>query len=246
MRVLSLGDVHGNREFLLQFYKHYLPTVNCDVIVQVGDLTISWGGCDVEEFFDYLAELVRISGIPFYFIDGNHEYFNVLFEKYLKGDTERFVEIRPNVFYIPRGFAWEWDGVRFMGMGGAYSFRGSDSKLMVNWFPQQEQASYADIDRALGRGRVDVLFTHDVPKGTYHMTKLHEHHTDERCETVRRNLYAVAESCKPRINIHGHHHQQYRELWEASWGDVRVVGLNADYTSFTNNECVYLLDTEDL
>lgn len=246
MRVLGLGDVHGNQNFLDQFYQRYLPYVKVDKIIQAGDLTIAWKGQNVETFFDHLAELVRLSGIPFYFIDGNHEYFDVLFEKYLKGDTERFVEIRPNVFYIPRGYAWEWDGVRFMGFGGAYSIKGSDSVMYVNWFPNEEQASYADIDRAMDRGKVDVLVTHDAPVEIKTLNKLYEGHEDPGCQASRKVISAIAEACQPSVEMHGHHHHDYTETWHAPWGDVEVVGLNADYTSFANDECVYILDTDTI
>jgi Icc-related predicted phosphoesterase len=244
MKVLAEGDWHGNREFIQQFYDEYLPTVQVDKIVHTGDLTVAWGPSDCESFFDFLAELVARSGIPFYFIDGNHEYFDVLFERYLKGDTERFVEIRPNLFYIPRGYAWEWDGVRFMGFGGAYSIKGSSSVMYQNWFPNEEQASYADIERAMSRGKVDVLITHDAPLEVEQLNQLYLAKPNEGCQASRKVISAIVESCQPKIEIHGHHHYDYSEIVHHPWGDVKTIGLSADYTSTNKSQCAFVLDTE--
>lgn len=242
MIIAAGGDVHANISFVEKFYKEVAAPYNADVIVQVGDTTLAWSRNVIEDFLDQVNALAVKYGIPFYFIDGNHEDFYTLFQKYMQDHTEGFVELRANVFYIPRGFAWEWDGVRFMGFGGAFSVNYASLTEFVNWFPEEE-ASFSDIERALSRGEVDVLFCHDAPATIRFMDELYAGIEIAGCARNRDTLLKVCESAKPDLLIHGHHHVSYEEDWAAPWGAVKVRGLAADYTYDVMSDTYMIVDT---
>jgi len=85
--ITFFGDVHGHWPIFVDLLKK-VPEDH--VVIQVGDIGI-W-----PPYWDTI-DLPR----KVYFIDGNHEYF-----PYLNGIIE-VKEIRPNLFYVPRGTVME-------------------------------------------------------------------------------------------------------------------------------------------
>ena len=140
--ITFFGDIHGAWE---SFYYKLDKVPEDHVVIQVGDIGIwpqNWEDISLPR--------------PVYFIDGNHEYF-----PYLNGISE-VREIRPNLFYCPRGSVLELDGRRVGFLGGAESIDKYWRRIGISWFPE-ESISQADYYKALEMGSVDILVTHTPP-----------------------------------------------------------------------------------
>lgn len=241
MKILCLGDTHTNAPFIDKFYSVAVALHDPDVIVQVGDFGF-WENRG-PDFLDIVNDITTEYNKPFYWIDGNHENHELLHKNYVKGCYDDFVQMRSNIFYIPRGHTWEWDGLRFMGFGGAYSINKASLTPYINWFPE-EMPSEEDIARANNHGKVDVLICHDTPEGTPLISFTFGKDTPKGCMWSRKKLREVADSAQPKLIVHGHYHHPYTETWFSPWGDVKVIGLSGDYVAEHWSDMYTIIDTE--
>lgn len=242
MKILFLGDTHGNTAWVKRVFEHYADQ-NIDRIVQLGDFGI-WPGAAGVKFREKVSKYAEKYGIPVYFIDGNHEDFDKLWGKLTQNSTLHngddilnsagFLEILPGLFYIPRGTVWEWDGIRFAGVGGAVSIdreyrlsyeRATGQKI---WWEQEQLTDYDQSVIELFDGTVDVLVSHDTYINPVSDTSWYKN--DPESTAHRLKMLDVVSHLQPRVNIHGHYHyrhttQDYRAL---------VVGLGKDDDGFRN------------
>lgn len=253
MRIMIAGDWHGFTEqgvFALRVAKKF----DCDVVFQLGDFGY-W-----EHFHDgivYLEKLNRVSkqhGIPIYWIDGNHENHPLLWKTYADREVENgFWQIRENIFYCPRGNVWEWDGVRFMGMGGAFSVDRNFRKVGKSfWF--EETITPEDVDVAIANldGEfVDVMFTHDTPLQVdlpFQMALQGRSLSPSRESTHNRILLDdVVSVAQPKYLFHGHMHLNYKTKVKMQYG-YRYDGLHVHglQEGGAQMESVWVLDTRDV
>lgn len=119
LRFLVSGDAHKNHRYvrgLLQQAKAENP----DFILFCGDFGY-WehqgpGWLYLNDVSDHALQ----AQIPILWIDGNHDNHPLLWDKY-QCQGEKLVEIRPNVFYIPRFSVFELCGHRGLFLGGGVS-----------------------------------------------------------------------------------------------------------------------------
>ena len=209
------------------------------VMVQLGDFgwwphlrfarKLSWaaGGTRVEELF----------------LDGNHEHHPDL-RRHARWAGQGFeeglpVQMYPNLWHLPRGCAWKWDGVRFRALGGGYSIDMDFRTPGKNWFPD-EVPSLEDAEKAISAGPADVLLWHDYPELGYQlqgMPGLDEKHV-RGSRQVQLLLADVARAIDPELVVHGHWHRRY----SIERGDTLIEGLNCDNTAGG----VVILDVETL
>lgn len=234
MRLLLAGDTHGNFPHL-QYLVREAVKAECDAIVQVGDFGFTWPGKNI--FDAVLQPYLAKHGITLYWVDGNHDNYTDLRERGI-WESDKPEPMSDNVTYLPRAATWEWDGVRFMAMGGGISIDKDRRTTGLSWWPE-ESLSYAQIDKAIGKGQVDVLLTHDCPAGVDALEFFLDEQTayygvpykTERASTLHREALAqVTDAVRPRLLVHGHYHHRY--LAPAPWspkdtGDT-VVGLARD------------------
>lgn len=233
-RILVVGDLHGDPQSL-QYIFETAHQLDVQAIVQIGDYGF-WehhpaGGA----FLDLTAEGVQISGIPFLWLDGNHESHTLLRSKYGPGGPEHcptwegFWEIRTGVYYLPRGVRWSWNGHRFMALGGAYSIDKAWRLAQTardgapRWWPEEELTD-AEVEAAINQREefIDVLFTHDKPfaatvpwdKGIIPATLPNQH-----------RIQKVVDALKPLWVVHGHLHYHYQDHIP---GGPTVIGLNCN------------------
>ena len=245
-KILVAGDFHGNLTHALRVM-HTAEAEGYDTIVQIGDF--GWwpprDEFDGDNFFPRDVEnILRELGIDMFFIDGNHENFEDLFSRPHTIDDQGFWQFfcdRPDspnkervlkferLRYIPRGLVWEWDGIKFMGFGGAYSIDKYMRTEGVSWF-KDEMPDYMTVAKALENAeKVDVMFSHDSPELPPRMNG-QGYKEDNMSMFSRRTTAVLVEAYQPRVVYHGHYHERVDYEWfdQEHYNYVRIIGLGAD------------------
>lgn len=233
MKIMFAGDIHGSKSWW-NVVVGWAAYKGCDAILQVGDLNYFPNRPHKMEFIKYAAERSRDAGVPGYFIDGNHENHEVLkakAESQKNRTDEGFCVIEEGLYYIPRGTIWNWNGVSFMGFGGAFSIDLEARQAGVDWFPQ-ETIETSDVYRALDKlddhGPVDILITHEAPSGLRWDRPFIEMY-DKICQGQRESVRNVVEAAKPKHLFHGHYHTTYDHILSLDSGhQVEVHGLGRE------------------
>ena len=172
------------------------------------------------------------AGVEVLFIDGNHEHHTDLRAHARQADPEsengRPVLMHPRLWYLPRGCAWQWAGVRFRALGGAYSVDRPSRTPGKSWFPE-EVPTVADAERAIAAGPADVFLCHDHPalgyeiQGVWGIAEEHERASRQ----VQQIPAEVAEAIGPQLVVHGHWHRRY----SIERDGISVEGLDCDNTA---------------
>lgn len=253
MKVLVLGDTHGSKGTV----KRAIETAakhDATAIVQVGDFGYWEHSTSGGWFLESVSKRSVEADIPFFWIDGNHENHTMLRRDYGPGgrkhkpSPEGFWEIRPLLYYIPRGTKWTWDDCTFMGVGGAYSIdkayrlekeaiAGSSRQL---WWPE-EQITDEELEFVKSQGTADVLFTHDCPTNAPFRNRIKP---DLDSQMHRQRIDEIGWSVKPKWWFHGHMHEKYVYEFYTSREDreqfAKVRGLECD--GMVSNWCVFDTD----
>src|ERR1044072_1717419 len=112
MKVMIIGDVHGNIDWLRDYVFPAARTAGAHAIVQAGDFGAWEHTRSGYEFFNDVDELGSATGIPLYWLHGTHDKFSPPLAHYGgTRDQKGFVVCRESVFYIPQGLSWTWSGV---------------------------------------------------------------------------------------------------------------------------------------
>lgn len=208
---LIAGDWHGHQSEADMVLTLAVKS-SIDTIIHVGD----FGTYKKHQgFLDTTQRILAAHNIRIYFLDGNHEDFDYLYSIPLLSNGLRAV--RDNIFHIPRGFRWSWEGVSFMGLGGAASINVEKLKKEGTWW-EQEALTDEDILNASLPGKVDVMFTHDSPVTASNSIA---NSADEQsavlerfgprsvryCIEHRNRLAQVTNIVTPKILYHGHYHR---------------------------------------
>lgn len=134
MRILVVGDVHGNTEFMLTAIVRAAGR-GISTILQVGDFGYWPHTASGEKFLKDLERAAADHGVTVWWIDGNHENHEWLGLKTRAEDGT--VHVSEHCRYLPRGHRWEWNGVRFGALGGAFSIDWRMRVPMLSWWPQE-------------------------------------------------------------------------------------------------------------
>lgn len=255
------GDIHGSNphvEDLCRWSKKF----DCDAIVQVGDWAGVWPfrkngwksdarGVKIPSYErvlpDYwlnkMENVLSQHDVHMYFLDGNHEWFCGWDQLGIDINADDFVWADDHITYLPRGFAWEWDGVRFLSVGGAVSVDRYDRQEGLTW-DTRERLTDAQVKKAVSRGKVDVMLSHDtveIPSQlAIHLrtTGYSNPKLDAISRQHREKLSHIARKVRPQFLFHGHYHYSYVESWEG----IRVRGIDRDGSG---NKSFHVFDTED-
>ena len=237
MKLLVVAALHGNFGWFKYMVLTKARDEKADAIVQLGDL--GWGPWPYEnrQMQDRVADKLRHAGIPMFFIDGNHDNFDNLEKAVAAGrkTDEGFVEVRPNLFYIPRGTAWQWGEKKFIGLGGARSIDIDPvppewpGRTLGKTYWEQELITQQQVNDILDRDlSADVMFSHDAPAGLKWDAPFSKK-SDAISQWNRKAVRAVAEHVGAKVLVHGHYHQRYTERLVLDNGrPLLVCGLDRD------------------
>jgi len=254
VQVGLLGDVHGNRNWLLRAIGVFSRT-GVDTIVQVGDLGIFPHGDD-ERTFDLAERDLAKAGITLLVAPGNHEDYDQI--EALTPRPDGWLEYREHVLLAPRGLRTTLGDRSVLWLGGAgsvdrswrlreearenaeYRRYGSSKRLKIWW--ERETLTDADVERAIAGGSVDLMVCHDAPAPVDGIARLTTRDTDQEDldlanESTRQLTHGV-DSVQPKLLVHGHHHVRV----ESTYGSTLIRGLGTDGST----DALALLDLETL
>lgn len=216
-RVLIAGDTHGDIAQVKYLLEQAL-LAGADRVIQVGDFGY-WP--HKAPFHEHVNRLAMTAGVTFYWLDGNHENFDAL-EADVDTQADEPQQMLANLWYLPRASTWEWEGVRFMALGGAYSIDKAYRREGDSWW-SQELLTREQVEKAMDRGPVDVLLTHDAPDGVCPIVTP-DYKGDFTSQGNRKAVSAVLEATSPRLLVHGHYHHRY----SGKVNGTQVEGLGRD------------------
>lgn len=262
--VMFAGDTHANLRHWVYLFRE-AKKFGVRRIVQLGDFGYFPEYDSTIHYLDGLEALCeQYGGIEIWWIGGNHDDPVLENQKWQKwqtsaamgdklvtwkfGDADRpigetttmcLVQNRPHVFYVPRGYRWEWEGVSYVAIGGAFSID-MDDRLEQEalgaprlWFPT-EMVTEGQMELASRGGRVDVVIAHDVPTEVdinaafaadgRRMLAIVEPHTATNRARLQQVLYATS----PKRWIHGHWHVRYNQTIKVGGQWTRFEGLDCD------------------
>lgn len=243
-KVFFAGDVHGNlssASYLIRMAAAH----GLSEIYQVGD----WGYWEAEFtgeiFLDEVSKELVAKGIILYWIDGNHENFELLYEKYnVTGPGE--YTIRPNIIYLARGTTKVIGGKKFIFCGGAVSIDKRRRIPYISWWPH-EQITWHDSEITVANGQgADVMVLHDAPAGLPKLDAyLGEFNPGVYPEAHAHRVLVenMVRAIKPKVIVHGHYHFYYVDEFDYGTGRAKVHGLSCDGTGGGQWK---IIDTDDI
>lgn len=246
--VALAGDWHGNAAHAQQMI-YRAANEGAGALIQLGDFGI-WPGAKGERFLDAVSLAAQTSGLPVYFIDGNHEDFDQLLALPVDPVTG-LRPVRPGVWHLPRGSRWVWNGLQFCALGGATSLDRPNRIEGLSWW-RQEAISLEEASQVVSGGLTDILLTHDCPEGVAipGIDKLSSlrRWPEQELRTAwahREQLAAIVSELRPTHLFHGHFHNHYVSDSELhGMGFTRVEGL-ADDTAGLEGSLIFI-DLQEL
>ena len=159
-RIGFLGDTHGDMQHVLEVSKameRYGVTVMC----VLGDFGFVWPSRGWVADLDRLNRRLELRGQTLYWVDGNHEAFDLLYDRFPVGD-DGLRRVRSHIIHLPRGYrATLASGKTLAVLGGATSIDANRRIEGLSWW-REEAITHADLD-TLGRRHADVMIGHDAP-----------------------------------------------------------------------------------
>jgi predicted phosphodiesterase len=243
-RVAFAGDWHMNTHWATRAITRAADQ-GARHIVHLGD----FGYTFEQHFLDELTRVLARTGSRLWFVDGNHESFPWLNQVAIDPDTG-LRPLSPRIAHLPRGFRWQWAGVRFLAMGGAHSVDRMSRVPGRSWW-REETITPREVNAAIAGGPADVLVAHDCPAGVVipgiddrdgpswippAELKLSFDHRQRLDRLVRR--------VRPAAIWHGHYHVRHRTVEDLGYGPVVVNGLDCDGSDLDDN--VAVVDVADL
>lgn len=162
------GDTHGNFDRITYFQNKMQLSAN-DVLIILGDVGLNYykNQKDVKR-----KELVNKYPFIIFCIHGNHEARPDTIESYkikeFCGGVVWYEEDFPNILFAKDGEIYDFDGVKCIVIGGAYSV--DKYYRIVNgwpWFfneqPNKDIKKHVEDQLKRAKFKVDVVFSHTCP-----------------------------------------------------------------------------------
>lgn len=226
--VAVAADWHGDTEWAVRTV-YQAADAGAAGVVQLGDFGL-WPGNG--RFLVRLEQACRRLGLWLWWLPGNHEHWPTLREWEATAGAGRAFQVRPDVWYLPRGYRWTWHGRTWMALGGAVSPDRAHRSPGHDWFPD-EALSDVDVAAAAAGGPVDILLTHDSPAMvpvTFPPAPTFWRLEDlAAADRHREQLQRAVDAVRPAMIMHGHLHMAFAKQVSAPWGPVEVVSLDCNH-----------------
>lgn len=160
MRYFVTGDKHGDLEEIYYWVKRMGFEHNAEIgVIILGDAGILWRD-DWTDAASIIANHEADYDFHIYFIDGNHENFNII----KKFNKFGITDISPHIHYIPRGHKLQTEsGKMVLCIGGADSVDKHFRREGYNWWPE-EQITKKDMQMIDNSEDYDYVLSHCCPR----------------------------------------------------------------------------------
>lgn len=244
MKIMFLGDVHGNK---LAARLAIQAAVENQVthIIWCGDCGL-WPGTDGMDFLDEVNWFSRRVGVTNYWVGGNHEdwdqWINVLKNPKTPESGNGFKYLRSHILLAPRVHLWKWDNKTFAAVAGAVSIDKQWRTEGKSWWPQEvlSDAEFGGAEKWFGGKEIDYMVSHDCSNYTPWKSRLK---ADPDSQINRQKMDKVISAARPKMHFHGHMHQRYEWPNSMSHGlefETKTFGLECD----GDRDNYLVLDTE--
>ena len=240
-KIAFAGDWHADRYYAVPAID-WAHEQGVDTIVHVGDFGYRFVDGNSAIFLANITEVLAEHDMQLYFVDGNHDNHEYLAS--LPDEQDGTRKVTERVHYLPRGLRWNWGGVEFLAMGGAYSVDKPNRIPGHSWWAG-ETITMAQAYEATKDGWTHILISHDCPSGV-NIPGLHhgvEFFGQEQIDIANRERlkldYVVTET-QPKAVFCGHFHVRYSETMP--YGDVHI--LHCNQTAYELN--MFVTTLEDL
>ncbi|MGK3708650.1 metallophosphoesterase family protein [Arthrobacter sp. IK3] len=238
-KIVLAGDWHGNTVWMKKTLQR-ISAAGYRTVIHVGDLRVLWpeaidgpltpdeaalipGARYYDAFTVTLCRVLEELDMNMLFVDGNHDHHTAL--RALPLDRDGFGIISARLKYIPRGHRFTIGGVRFAGLGGAFSINRRFLTRGESWWPE-EVLTPGDVD-ALGTDPVDVLVAHDVPAGVdLRKTLVLPDAIERESYSGRLLLLDAVRNTDPALVFSGHWHQRTSQVLPGSTTTVHVMDMD--------------------
>lgn len=213
------GDCHGGKNRIMNMQFAYNTDLEKDdILFCCGDWGyIFKGTCEEDKFLD---EIIETRAYTICFVDGNHENFDILLNRYpveiWNGGKARIIRRdknnNPQIIYLARGQVYEIYGKTVYTFGGGYSFDRHLRKKGISWWeqemPSDEEMSEGIRNLEKHNFSVNYIITHTAPEET--MCILYPMHEEEK--KLNNYLEYIREITKYDRWFFGHVHKD-QECW---------------------------------
>ena len=167
MATFLKGDIHGNLFEIIDFINRFNLGKNDNIII-LGDCGIAWRK-DKKD----LAQNIKLwnecgNGVKLYFIDGNHENFNILNSLPIENNMGKIAD---NIYHLRRGQIYEFENKKILVCGGADSIDKYRRIENFTWW-KEEAISQETIDD-IPAGHYDYVLTHCCPRSVFEKNKIY-------------------------------------------------------------------------
>lgn len=167
MATFLKGDIHGNLFEVIDFINRFNLGKNDNIII-LGDCGIAWRK-DKKD----LAQNIKLwnecgNGVKLYFIDGNHENFNILNSLPIENNMGKIAD---NIYHLRRGQVYEFENKKILVCGGADSIDKYRRIENFTWW-KEEAISQETIDD-IPAGHYDYVLTHCCPRSVFEKNRIY-------------------------------------------------------------------------
>lgn len=167
MATFLKGDIHGNLFEIIDFINRFNLGKNDNIII-LGDCGIAWRK-DKKD----LAQNIKLwnecgNGVKLYFIDGNHENFNILNSLPIENNMGKIAD---NIYHLRRGQVYEFENKKILVCGGADSIDKYRRIENFTWW-KEETISQETIDD-IPVGHYDYVLTHCCPRSVFEKNRIY-------------------------------------------------------------------------
>ena len=167
MATFLKGDIHGNLFEIIDFINRFNLGKNDNIII-LGDCGIAWrkDKKDLDQNIKLWNECGN--GVKLYFIDGNHENFNILNSLPIENNMGKIAD---NIYHLRRGQVYEFENKKILVCGGADSIDKYRRIENFTWW-KEEAISQETIDD-IPAGHYNYVLTHCCPRSIFEKNRIY-------------------------------------------------------------------------